>query len=461
MISNMRRRIAWTVVSLAALLHPLSGQESDRPRERIGQGGQSSERSAADVVTFEPNMFAADSGLVRVDVLYRIRFDFFVFTREVSREAQSYRARGEVLLELIDSTETSVSRSVQAVNIESPSNEISHLRRHYYQGAASFLVHPGRFTAVYRVEDGESKREFADRKVTLNVRPSEGNSVAKSTVLFVEPSETPSIQHQFTALNFNHGANFSRNTGLLIMLTTLESPPQVRYTLLEAPTSGKERVVVQRETTVTATLFRRSAPALGPSSADSIHYIFDKAATSSTVYFTLATAHLKQGRYVARFQILARDTPTVRQDFVIRWVDMPLSLFDLDFAVTAMKYITTEDEYDDLRSGSRANRIRKFEEFWAKRDPTPATAYNEVMTEYFRRVDYAFVNFRTLREENGVLTDRGRIYILDGKPSDIERVLRTDGPPREIWTYSTLKRQYIFEDPSRQGNYKLIASENK
>ena len=83
------------------------------------------------------------------------------------------------------------------------------------------------------------------------------------------------------------------------------------------------------------------------------------------------------------------------------------------------------------------------------------------MTEYFRRVDYAFSNFRTLKEENGVLTDRGRIYILYGKPTSIERSLAPGGPPRELWTYASLNKEFIFEDPSRQGNYKLTATENR
>jgi len=84
-----------------------------------------------------------------------------------------------------------------------------------------------------------------------------------------------------------------------------------------------------------------------------------------------------------------------------------------------------------------------------------------MMAEYFRRVDYAFTSFRTLKEENGVLTDRGKIYILFGKPTAIERSLAPGGPPRELWKYSSLNKEFMFEDPSRQGNYKLIASENR
>lgn len=419
------------------------------------------ERSGMDIVSFEPHMFAVDSSMVRVDILYRIRYDFFVFTQDVSTTGQSYRAYGDILMELIDSTETSVSRKVQSIALTAPNNEIPQLRREYYQGAASFIVHPGRFTAVYRVEDKESKREFADKKQILRVLPFPKNAVVKSTVLFVEPADTLPTDHSFTALNFNNTANFAKNTGAIITMSDADITPTVRYSLTEFLPEGRERSVVQKETTVVATLFRHSLISLDPVTSKNIHYRLDSNAATASVYFSLATAHLKQGRYNAQIHVTAHDTSTVNKEFSIRWTDMPLSLFDLDFAVAAMKHITTDDEYDDLRSGSKASRVKKFEDFWAKRDPSPTTAYNEVMTEYFRRVDYAFINFRSLREENGALTDRGRIYILDGKPSHIERVLSPGGPPKEIWTYASLNKQYFFEDPSRQGNYKLISSENK
>ena len=466
MTSSMRKggiEIFFAVCGLAFILagfSPMLAQDEERMRERPDEG-RFKERAAMDVVSFEPHMFAADSGLVRVDVLYRVRFDFFVFTRDFSADVPSYRAHGELLIELIDSTDTSVSRKVQAIGLTAPDNEVTQLRQQYYQGAASFVVHPGRFTAVYRVEDNESKREFEDRKEILHVLPFKQNAIVRSTILFVEPLTQPESARSFTALNNNNAAQFSKNTGTFIALKDEDTPLTLRYSLTQVMTGDKERSIVQQETTATPTVFRHSQLRLNPANTGNVEYILDSTAAASVVYFPLATSRLKQGRYVARIHISCGDTATVSKEFSIRWNDMPLSLNDLDFAVTAMRYITTDDEYDDLRSGNRESRIRKFEDFWAKRNKVPGAAYNEMMTVYFRRVDYAFANFRTLKEENGALTDRGKIYILYGKPSNVERSLAPGGPPKETWTYASLNKEFIFEDPSRQGNYKLIASETK
>ena len=451
--------VACGLLCLLAGFSPLQAQ--DEERAQFGEGGRSRERSSMDVVSFEPHMFAADSGLVRVDVLYRVRFDFFVFIRDFSTNVPSYRAHGELLIELIDSTDTSVSRKVQAISLDVPDNEVTQLRLRYYQGAASFVVHPGRLTTVYHLEDNESRREFGDRKQILRIVPFRPDAVVRSTALFVEPTSQPLSERSFTALNDNNAAEFSKNTGTFLTIKDENAPVTVRYSLTQFLLEDKERIVVQEETTVTATVFHHSMLRLVQTNSANVEYVLDSSATMAAVYFPLMTSDLKQGEYTTRIRIFANDTATVNKDFSIRWRDMPLSLYDLDFAVTAMRYITTDSEYDDLRSGNRETRIKKFEEFWAKRNKVPGAAYNEMMAVYFQRVDYAFANFRTLKEENGVLTDRGRIYILYGKPSNVERSLAPGGPPREVWTYAWLNKEFIFEDPSRQGNYKLIASGTK
>ncbi|MEI7906557.1 MAG: GWxTD domain-containing protein, partial [Bacteroidota bacterium] len=166
---------------------------------------------------------------------------------------------------------------------------------------------------------------------------------------------------------------------------------------------------------------------------------------------------LRQGRY--ELILTLPDSTKIKTTFAARWQDMPVSLNDLDLATEPIQFITTKSEYSDLRKGSRETRIKRFEEFWKKKDTTPLTAYNEVMHEFYRRVDFSMTAFRTLRDMNGVITDRGKIYLLYGKPGSTERLLNPDGAPREIWKYNSLNKTFTFEDPSKQGNYKL--AENK
>jgi len=58
------------------------------------------------------------------------------------------------------------------------------------------------------------------------------------------------------------------------------------------------------------------------------------------------------------------------------------------------------------------------EAFWQRRDPTPDTVENEFKEEHYRRI--AYTNERFASGIPGWRTDRGRIYIIWGKPDEIE-----------------------------------------
>ena len=56
--------------------------------------------------------------------------------------------------------------------------------------------------------------------------------------------------------------------------------------------------------------------------------------------------------------------------------------------------------------------------FWVRRDPTPGTALNEYRNGFESRVVFSDENFREKRKR-GAMTDRGRVYIVLGAPSNM------------------------------------------
>ena len=75
---------------------------------------------------------------------------------------------------------------------------------------------------------------------------------------------------------------------------------------------------------------------------------------------------------------------------------------------------------------------------------------NKLFQELFNRVEYANNNYNYLSYE-GWQTDRGKIFIINGNPYDIQNEYTADGE-FEIWTYKN-NRQYIFIN--KYGNYVL------
>jgi GWxTD domain-containing protein len=136
---------------------------------------------------------------------------------------------------------------------------------------------------------------------------------------------------------------------------------------------------------------------------------------------------------------------TLEFKFQIIWENIPFTLRTPKYAADIMYYVLSDDEYDEIKSGSDREILHNIFEWWRKQDPTRFTLYNEAMAEFFRRADYAFFNFKTIYEKDGAKTDRGKIYILNGPPDDIKRLMHKSGKVTEIWIYYNLKKEYIFE----------------
>ncbi len=129
------------------------------------------------------------------------------------------------------------------------------------------------------------------------------------------------------------------------------------------------------------------------------------------------------------------------------WQNMPLSLGDPIDAIEPLAVIMNSDDYSNINSGSDQEKMKKVYAFWHTQDPTPATAYNERMATFYQRVDYAAFNFTTSRILNGATTDRGKVYILYGPPTKIERTFIPGDAPTETWTYTNnVAKIFHFEE---------------
>jgi GWxTD domain-containing protein len=156
---------------------------------------------------------------------------------------------------------------------------------------------------------------------------------------------------------------------------------------------------------------------------------------------------LEGGSYVLDLELTRSDGSTheVRTVFQTLWRDMPLSLYDVDVAIRNLQYIEERDVLREMRRGTQAARIERFRAYWEARDPSPETPFNELMAEYYRRIDIAADRFRTgtVPYPDGLRTDAANVYILHGPPADIDSSLPSDGGVIQVWTYPN-GRQFVF-----------------
>jgi GWxTD domain-containing protein len=141
--------------------------------------------------------------------------------------------------------------------------------------------------------------------------------------------------------------------------------------------------------------------------------------------------------------------------FSNKMVGFPVNAKDLNLLVDQLIYIANGEELSKIKDAPNSELKEKyFIEFWRSKDPSPGSAKNELMLEYYKRINTA--NERYSHYIDGWKTDMGMVYIIYGEPSNIERYPFTENTkPYEIWDFYSVNRQFIFVDDSGFGDYKL------
>lgn len=147
-----------------------------------------------------------------------------------------------------------------------------------------------------------------------------------------------------------------------------------------------------------------------------------------------------------------------------------------DWLEKDVTYVITDEEKRAFKKLQTDLEREKFiEEFWRRRDPDPDTEENEFKEEYYERIAYANEHFAS--GIPGWKTDRGRIWIMYGKPDERETHPMggaydrpsyhgggsTTTYPFEIWFYRYLPGvgsgiEIEFVDPSGSGEYRIARS---
>ncbi len=141
-----------------------------------------------------------------------------------------------------------------------------------------------------------------------------------------------------------------------------------------------------------------------------------------------------------------------------------LSEKELDREFEQMQYITNDEDRKFYKNLSTPQAKRKFiYSIWQNpRIPYPASTGFPYRDNYFLRVKNADANFSSVFRP-GWKSDRGRVFILYGPPTNVERFPSSQTTlPYEIWTYDYLQGQaavtFVFSDFTGFNKYELLHS---
>lgn len=106
--------------------------------------------------------------------------------------------------------------------------------------------------------------------------------------------------------------------------------------------------------------------------------------------------------------------------------------------------ITSQERNAFLRLQTNEEREQFIEAFWQRRNPDPDSVDNPVKEEHYRRIAYANEHFASGIQ--GWRTDRGRIYIMYGKPDDLESHTEGETWDRPMDQGGGDTKTYAYED---------------
>jgi GWxTD domain-containing protein len=372
--------------------------------------------------------YASDSsGKSRVDLYLEVPHRTLQFVKE----GIVFHASYEVFVTILDSADRQISESFWREEIDTDNFEETVSLQSGKLSQRVFFLPPARYTILTQVRDTETKKSGLVKRVVV-VRDFSSSALSMSDPMFIR---NLSYENGKTVLVPNITSNIGEaKTGFYIFFETYNAGPadSVSFMLNIRNIKGE---IIQNDS------LKMFVPA-----------------GKKSFFPNINSGRLGAGDYTLELALLSSAPQEVKKivakPFMVRWQGLPVSIENLDLAIDQLQYVADEDQIDAMKKLPSDEKRIQFQDFWKKKDPSPNTERNELMEEYYGRIEYANKNFGHYTE--GWKTDRGMVYIIFGAPNNIERhPFDIDAKPYEIWTYYQLDREFVFVDMSGFGDYRL------
>lgn len=400
-----------------------------------------------------------------VVVTFRMVNEFMTFMRNTNKNTDSreYRAQMNVTIEVKDAIGI-VRRRLPWHGVRyTESYDETNSRLQFQYGAVTFTVPPGTYTVEIEATARNQQRGTRIKIPPVHFDP-DSRDLIVTTPIFAEPID-PGGDLEYRPFVFSGNIPFSSRDAAALIVVSHHQDVNYRYTIHQNPYKDDDIrwwMVSDIEGTVAARPSRYPSLSKGEKNEIPTFLTHEQAAqiesSGSDNYALLIVPIPITGMVPGRYQ-LNLFTPTLADSVVIHfqvtWESMPFTLRKLDYAIKLLSFITTEDQQDSVASGKPYERRERLMQFWRRYDATPATTFNEHLHEYYKRADNAFVTFRSIQEPDGAFSDRGKVYILHGPPTSIDKFVASNQAVNEVWIYrNNVARQFVFEVTDR-GVFKL------
>jgi GWxTD domain-containing protein len=375
------------------------------------------------------NFFSNKSGLTRVDVFVQVPYKNIQFVKS----SEGFTAKYSVTASVFDSTKTMLivektwNETVNVIDFNMTTEKYN-----YNLSKKSFDLKPGKYLIRTNLEDLDSKKETASENPFI-VKDFSGK-ISLSDILLIAKSENIQANNSIVP-NVSRNISSSKDRVKFYFEVNSKYTAETRFTFEYKVTDSENKIIHREEED------RNLNPGI------------------NQIFFSMTEFPFDLGAYIikvtisdAKQNIVATNT----KPFYSQSRALPAIITDIDKAIAQTIFIATPDELSYMEEGkTQPEKMKRFLEFWKKKDPSPNNDENEVFDEYYKRVEYANENFSSYIE--GWKSDRGMVFILLGAPNNIDRhPFEYDSKPYEVWEYYNLNRSFVFLDQTGFGDYRLI-----
>jgi len=432
---------------------------------QFGKGPDSFEARPSSPVILEAIPYrSVDSAAIELIVLFRVSQSFLIFTKSNNVQQDYYEAKGELIIEITDSSNITVERGYRPMRIlrnSLPADDA--LPTDEIQGIFTFKLKNGFYKISAEVKDNGSGKSFLNRDIKIDARTFSAPALHISPIMFIDPIKPDSyLPGRDIFFPINHGGNVIIGQSGTCVFQVI-SPDTITGISLEWKIQRKneDQDEILQESQGEYYTQRNGILSVIENTKQVSFTIINGSGRSRFIFVPVPVERLETGTYSISMQLTQGVLKLEKESkFKVIWPLRPFSLSDPKLAVDALKLIAAEEEINEMSSLDSDESRKVFQSFWRKRSPDTTRAYNSVMAEYYRRVDESIKRYSTANEKDGYRTDRGRIYMLFGAPTIVNRLLKPNTVPAEIWTYEKLKKRFTFRDLKKNGNYILVKTEN-
>lgn len=366
-------------------------------------------------------------------MVIQIDYDDLTFLKSGDKFVARYELSVEILDELADIADQKFWR--EEIVLDSFDETI--LSDRGYQKKLEFNLAPGKYSYVVQMSSLESRKVF-ERTGEKNLDDFWNDFAGVSDVVFTRTTEIDTTFNGYLPSDTFIRAKFEEGFSAQFALFSFDNEP---FQFVWRVYNILEDVVALHGDSITLTPGNRII---------NIDIPFDGRSFFPGKYIIRTTMYHPMGGKKERLK-----------PFNFTWVDRPMDSFNFDEALDQMVYILPKDDISKIEEMSYEDKEKYFMDFWNERDIFADTDKNELLEEYFLRVEVANQEF-SVDDKPGWDTDRGMVFCKYGKPDVRESYFTNKAdmynrPPREIWSYLKARKKFIFVDRSREGHFLLVS----